>query len=65
MFSNAVSRISALKVINNVAITNACRRGAEYDLWKSNGLEWTNATETERQVLAVRCRAYPKFIISK
>ena len=64
--SNAVGRITNLKVLNKIDVTEVCRRGAEYDLWKSSfGLEWLNATtDEERKEIAKKCRAYPRTIAS-
>lgn len=64
VFSNCVSRISQLLWINSTPVTSSCRRGAEYDVWKALGQEWTNATDAERLTLAIRCRAYPRLIES-
>lgn len=65
MFSNSVSRMDKLKIINSMAITAASRRGAEYDLWKVHAVEWTKGDDSERAVLSKRCRAYPRLVKSK
>lgn len=65
MFSNSVSRIGQLKMLNSMPLTDAARRGAEYDLWKAHANAWTESTESDRFALSKQCRAYPRLIMSK
>lgn len=64
MFSNSVSRIGQLKILNSMPLTDASRRGAEYDLWKAYANAWTEGTESDRFALSKLCRAYPRLIRS-
>lgn len=58
MFSDAASRISRLKTLNNMLITDAERRGAEYDLLKIYGPKMVQAKDAvEKQNLFKECRA--------
>lgn len=58
MFSDAASRISRLKTLNNMLITDAERRGAEYDLLKIYGPKMVQTKDAvEKQNLFKECRA--------
>lgn len=64
MFSNSVSRIGGLKMLNSMPLTDASIRGAEYDLWKAYANAWTEGTESDRFAISKICRAYPRLIQS-
>lgn len=58
MFSDAASRISRLKTLNNILITDVERRGAEYDLLRIYGPKMAQAKdELEKLNLFRECRA--------
>lgn len=58
MFSDAASRISRLKTLNNILITDVERRGAEYDLLKIYGPKMVQAKDDlEKLNLFKECRA--------
>lgn len=65
MFSDCVARIGQLKMLNKVLITAADRRGAEYDIWKKYGHEWTMGNDVQRKQLTHQCRVYPNLVASK
>lgn len=66
-FNNAIAHISQLTVLNKKAISPVERRGAEYDIWKRNSVEWvkSNSNNERRMNLLKRCRAYPRLVASK
>lgn len=66
-FNNAIAHISQLTVLNKKAISAVERRGAEYDIWKRNSVEWvkSNSNNERRMNLLKRCRAYPRLVASK
>lgn len=58
MFSDAAARITRLKTLNNILISDVERRGAEYDLLKIYGPKMAQAKhEMEKQNLFKECRA--------
>lgn len=58
MFSDATSRISGLKYLNNIQISDMERRGAEYDLLKIFGPKMTQTKdELAKLNLFKECRA--------
>lgn len=65
MFSNCVARIGQLQMLNKMSVTAPDRRGAEYDIWKQYGREWTMGNDMEKAELALRCRVYPHLVASK
>lgn len=66
MFSDAASRISRLKTLNNILISDVDRRGAEYDLLKIYGPKMAQAKdELEKQNLFKECRALSVIFKSK
>lgn len=68
MFSNAVARMSRLRVLNGMALVSADRRGAEYDLWKAQGVAWMQMAagdaETQRE-WGRRFRSYHRLVESE
>ncbi|KAH8355166.1 hypothetical protein KR093_007435 [Drosophila rubida] len=45
MFSKAVASIAGLQFVNKAKVTDEERRGAEYDIWKKNAVDWLQATK--------------------
>lgn len=67
MFSDGAARISRLKTLNNILISDVDRRGAEYDLLKMYGPKMllTKDDELAKQNLFKECRALSVIIKSK
>jgi hypothetical protein len=67
MFSKAVALITQLKILNKVEIKENHRRGAEYDIWKLLGKQWTQTTNNPdaRLKFLRQYRCYDTFIQSE
>lgn len=66
MFSDAASRISRLKTVNNILISDVDRRGAEYDLLKIYGPKMAQTKdESEKLHFFKECRSLSVIFKSK